>query len=255
MRRIGLTFVALVSAAALGGCGSSSSGGGGEANTQPASTTAAGDFDKAAAQQQANAALLTLDDLPDGWTSNPADTRNDGDEEVQAALADCVGVDASIFADEGPDKAKAQSDDFISPDSGAAGEFSEEVDVESADRAADDFEVVTSDKLTGCLETVFGNFLKEKFAEDPRTKDAEIGDVAAERSDIPSYGDESIGIQITVPFSVSGTEARAVIDMVFIRVGNAVAQLQFNNTFKPFDAATAATITEKAVEKLSQAAA
>ncbi len=256
MRRIGLTLAALLSATALAGCGSSSSGGGDDTagSTQPASTAAAGSFDKVAAAQQAQGALLTLDDLPSGWTSNPSDASSDDDQEVQGELADCIGVDASIFADDAPDKAKAESDDFISPNNGADGEFSEEIDVESPDRVASDFEVVNSDKLTGCLESVFGKFLKEKFAEDPQTKDAKIGDVTAEREDIPTYGDESVGIEITVPFTVAGTSASAVIDMVFVRVGNAVAQLQFNNTFKPFDTQTAASFTSKAADKLSQAA-
>jgi hypothetical protein len=255
MRRIGLTIVALLSALALSACGSSSSGGGDDTDTQPASSANPGDFDKTAAQQQAEAAVLTLDDLPDGWTSTPADESDSDDAEVQGRLADCIGVDASIFAESGPDKAEAKSDEFASPNNGATGNFSEDVTVESDERVTKDFEVVNSEKLTGCLETVFGTFLKEKFVEDPRTKDAEIGDVSAERSDLPAYGDESVGVEVTVPFSIAGTDAKVVIDMVFIRVGNAVAQLSFENTFAPFDSATAATIMEKATEKLSQAAA
>jgi hypothetical protein len=255
MRQIGLALAALVSAAALGACGGSSSGGSGDANTQPASTASSGDFDKAAAQQQAQAALLTVDDLPDGWTSTPSDDSDEDNQEVQGQLADCVGVDASIFADDGPDKAMAQSDEFASPENGRTGSFTEEVDVESSDRVAKDFEVVNSDKLTGCLETVFGAFLKQKFAEDPQTKDAQVGDVTAERGGIPTYGDESVGIEITVPFSIAGTDAKVIIDMVFVRVGNAVAELSFQNTFQAFPTQAAAAITAKAAEKLSRAAA
>lgn len=255
MRRIGLTFAALVSATALAACGSSSSGGGDDDNssTQPTSSSAAG-FDKTAATTTANAALMTLSDLPDGWTENPSDTSESDDEAVFGKLADCLGVDASIFEKEGPDKVHVESSDFQSPNDGAAGSVSESIDVETDSRIADDFEVVNSDKLPGCFESVYSDFLKQKFAEDPQTKAATIGDVTATRGDLPTFGDESTGISIKVPFSIAGTDAEVDIDVVFIRVGNIAAQLSFENTFKPFDTATAASITSKAVDKLKAAA-
>jgi len=257
MRRIGLSLAALIAASVLSACGGSSSGGddtSSSGNTQPASTAAAGDFDKTAATSTANAARLTLDDLPEGWTAEPSDASDADDDAVNGQLASCLGVDASFFAKSGPDKVVVRSDDFSSPNDGATGNVSESVNVETADRMASDFAVINSPKLAGCLETVYGAFLKQKFAEDPQTKDAKVGNVTATRSDIPSYGDESTGIEIRVPFSIGTTNAEVDLDMIFIRVGNLGAQLLFENTFKPFDTATAASITGKAAAKLSQAA-
>jgi len=256
MRRIGLSLAALVSASAIAACGSSSSGGGNTTagNTQPAATSSSGSFDKTAAQQTAQSAVLTLDDLPAGWTSKPSQDSQADDDAVNAQLASCLGVSASFFAKDGPDKVEVKSEDFESPNNGASGSVSENVDVETADRIANDFSVVNSSKLPGCLSTVYGSFLKQKFAEDPQTKAATVGKVTVTRGKIPTYGDQSAGIEIKVPFSIATTNAEVDIDMVFVRVGNTAAQLVFENTFKPFDTQTAASITSKAAAKLGGAA-
>ncbi|HVV75459.1 MAG TPA: hypothetical protein VHC43_05435 [Mycobacteriales bacterium] len=258
MPRIGLTLAALVSASAIAACGSSSSGGTTTTtNTQPASTSSSsssGSFDKTAAQAQAQSALLTLKDLPAGWTENPSQDSQADDAAVNAQLASCLGVSASIFAKSGPDKVEVNSSDFESPNNGSSGSVSENIDIESADRIDQDFAVVNSSKLPGCLQSVYSSFLKKKFAQDPQTKQAKIGTVTATRTNIPSYGDESAGLEIKVPFTISTTKAEVDLDMIFIRVGNTAAQLLFENTFKPFDTATAASITTKAADKLSAAA-
>jgi hypothetical protein len=253
-----MSLAALIAASALSACGGSSSAGDDtnpSGGTQPAATTAAGGFDKVAATRTAKAALLTLDDLPDGWTAEPSDASDADDEAVNSQLADCLGVDADFFAGSGPDKVEVKSDDFSSPNDGASGGVSQSVNVETTERMTNDFSVINSPKLTGCLETVYGAFLKQEFAEDPQTKGAEVGDVTATRSNIPTYGDESTGIAIKVPFSIGTTDAEVDLDMIFVRVGNVGAQLVFENTFKPFDTETAAGITSKAAAKLSQAAA
>lgn len=255
MQRIGLTLTALVSAAAMAACSSSSSGGGTPAGSnQPStsSTAASGSFDKTAAQATAQAALLTAADFPDGWTASPSQESKADDATINQGLANCFGVPASIFASSGPEKVEASSD-YSSPNNGATGQVSEHVDVETSDEITKEFAVVNSSKLASCMETVYQPFLKQKFAQDPQTKDAKIGTVTAVRANLPSYGDQSAGVEITVPITIGAASVKAVIDLIFVRVGNLSAQLSFESTGQAFDTATAASITSKATAKLSAA--
>lgn len=256
MRRIGMTLAALVSASAIAACGGSSSGGGDNpaGNTQPSSTAAAGNFDKTAATASANAALLTAHDLP-GWTAKPADDSTADDDAVNGQLASCLGVDASFFAKDAPDKVEVKSDDFSNSTGGAELNLSESVNVETTARMTSDFTVINSPKLTGCLESVYGAFLKQKFAEDPQTKSATVGDVQAARGKYTTFGDESTEITLKVPFTIANTDAAVYISMVFMRVGSAGAQLVFEQTSQPVDSATLNEVATKAAGKLSQAAA
>ncbi len=257
MRRIGLTLAALVTASTLAACGSSSSGGSTTTPTTGATTPAAspGAFDKTSATATAHSATLTLSDMPSGWTQSPNQDTPKDDQVVNSGLASCLGVPASIFANHGPNKVEVSSPDFNSPSQGAASStVSEHVDVETTGEVTQEFAVVNSPKLAGCMQSVYGPFLKQKFASDPQTKAAKLGTITAVRASIPSYGDESAGIEITVPFSIAGTNAKVVIDLVFVRVGNLAAQLSFEGVLQPFDTATAATITQKATAKLTAAA-
>src|SRR5262245_3057457 len=57
-------------------------------------------------QAAAEAMLLTLADFPSGWEEVPADEEDDGNDELTADLADCLGVDP---AELDPDNPKATS--------------------------------------------------------------------------------------------------------------------------------------------------
>jgi hypothetical protein len=254
MRRIGLFLGALVSASALAACGSGSSGGSKPSTGGSSSPGASAAFDKTAAQAKARSAVLTLSDMPAGWTQSPSSNSAADDAAVNSALARCLGVPASIFAKQGPDKVEVDSQDFASPNNGASGSVSETVDVETTSEITQEFTVVSSPKLVGCMRSVYSPFLKQKFAQDAQTKNAKIGTISAVRATIPSYGDQSAGIELTVPFSIAGHNAKVVIDFVFVRVGDLAAMLSFENVFKPFDSATAASITQKATAKLTAAA-
>jgi hypothetical protein len=245
-----------MTASGLAACSSSSSGG---ANTPPTTGTSTppastSGFDKTAAQAKAQAAVLSLSDLPAGWTQTPSKESASDDAVINSGLSTCLGVPASIFANSGPNKVEVASPDFSSPNSGADGSVSEHVDAETTSEITQEFAVVNSAKLAGCMQSVYGPFLKQKFAQDPQTKAAKIGTVTATRGNIPKYGDESAGVEITVPFTIGTTNAKVVIDLIFVRVGTLSAQLSFENTFKSFDTATAASITQKATQKLTAAA-
>lgn len=200
----------------------------------------------------AQAALLTTADFPAGWTSSPSQEAAADDATINRGLAACFGVPTAIFASSGPEKVEA-SRDYSSPNGGATGQVSEHVDVETSAEITREFAVVNSTKLASCMESVYQPFLKHKFAQDPQTKKAKIGKVTAVRGSIPSYGDQSAGVEITVPITISGASVKAVIDLIFVRVGNLAAQLSFESTGQAFDPTTAADITGKAAAKLSSA--
>lgn len=198
--------------------------------------------------------MLTLNDLPAGWTSTPNQDSAADDAALFGKLASCLQVSPTIFAKSGPGKVEVSSPDFASPNNGATGGVSENVDVETPAGIAAEFAAVHSSKLTGCMQTVYTSFLRQKFAQDPSTKGVTIGTVTAVRGHIPTYGDESDGVEITVPLSAGTTNTSEIIDLIFIRVGNISANISFQNTGGAFDTATAASITSKAAAKLTAAA-
>lgn len=254
MRRIGLISCALASSALLAACGGSSSGGdsGSPSTTAPTTSSSSGStFDKAAATQAATDALLTLDDLPDGWTSKPSD--NSDDKQLDANLANCLGVPVDSFGDPGANGADADTPDF-SPPGNSEATVSETVDVAASDLIDQRFSIVKSSKLPDCFDSVMGEYLKAQLAKDPSTRTATLGTPTTKALDFAKVGEETVAYGVTIPFEIQGQQASVYIDLVFIRSSDTTGiEMFYSNVLSPVDQDQAESIAQTAFSKVSAA--
>jgi hypothetical protein len=82
---------------------------------------------------------------------------------------------------------------------------------------------------------------------------AEAGELETSRVSIEPLGDEREAARFTVPISSEGIEVDLVIDVVFVRVGRAIALLTVADAFNVFDEDLKAELTSKMVRSLSSA--
>ena len=161
-------------------------------------------------------------------------------------------VSPTLFGNGSTDSVSVDSPDF-SPPGGSNTSVSESVHVGTTAKADAEFSLFTSPRLTGCLDSVFGTFLKQSFAKDPSTRSAKLGTPTTKRIDFTSFGDETDAFSFSIPFEVQGQHVTVYIDFVFIRHANSGVQLSFFNISSPFDLATAEGLASKAFDKLTAA--
>ena len=209
--------------------------------------TATGGTESASGVPQA--ALITLDDLPAGWTTGPADNSSAAGDAFAAKIANCLHVDPAVLGGSSSSGAKADSPNFKSPDDQTAG-TSETVSVESNDRLDAGFAVFRSPRLAECFDSLMKPYLESAFAKDATLSAATVGDPKTERLDFPKLGDDALAIRESVPISVASQTISIYVDFVYIRDGNAVAELSYQRAMEPFDSSTEQSIARTAFDKL-----
>jgi len=254
---IGLAAVVAMFAAGCGGGGDDDRTGSTTRATS-ADTTTRGDDDTgddprsedelADDQSAAEAALPTLDDFPEGWSSKPADDESDAGDD---ALADCLGLtDEERAATIDSEDPKGTSPTFVAPDES-------EVDVEvtltaSASVASDDIHLLTGDDLPDC----FAEALETSLQEGGDMPDGvEFGDVTVEDQAAGDVGDEAASLRVTLPLTADGEQHQAIVDTYLIRVGRAGIQTTFTSLDEPFTAEDAATVNQLVADRLGSSAA
>jgi hypothetical protein len=181
------------------------------------------------AQTRAGAVVLMLSDFPAGWRAGSAD---ETDEDAEEDFRRCVGVDLSALTIIG----EVDSDSFAM---GSSTEVGSSVAVfESEQMARDAFEARAAaferERADRCLAELIG---------DPEDEDLEFGELelGAVSFRPPEGVDDAGAWQLVLPVrGVSGTEsegvsAAAYVDIVTLRVGDTVAELQAGDVLSPFD--------------------
>ncbi|WP_067435205.1 hypothetical protein [Nocardioides jensenii] len=190
-------------------------------------------------QAIADAAVLTIDDMPSGWQAEPSDDESESQEQAQK-LAECVGVDLSDV--ENDQNAEADSDDLKSPE-GVTISTSVEV---ASDEAwmTNAFEVQGGSEFRTCL----ADFLQDQFADEEG--DAVYGEVRNYPMVFPTYGDDTAAFRLSVPVTTQADGLVVVMDFVMARVGRASVVLTAVSTKGPVPATELAGYLRLSVERL-----
>lgn len=219
-------------------------------DTAPADTTVAEtsvpetagqdvDADTAAAE----AALITLADLPEGWTeAAPAADASTLDDR----LAECIGVDAEAptSADAG-----ASSGAFASPEGTLL--LTQDIDVYAVDRDARTVVAFTAEPgVPACIATAYGDLVVEELG-GSLADGASFGTPTAARLQVGSAGDATQAIRVVVPVTGDPAVTEVTIDHVVVRSGRALASLTFESQagatpVETIDAVTGAVATRLA---------
>lgn len=220
---------------------------------QPASSTSpsGSPFPLGAAKAAAGEALLTIEDMPPGWSTSKDDSTDDDSGQFEEQLGKCLHAPPSLFSDDGTDRTHQDSLDFDSPDGNTT--ISESVSVGTLANQKQGFSILRQDNAMDCLTTTFDAYAKDQFAknDDPALKDATLGDVQVGQLSAGRFGDDSLAMRATIPVSASGISITVYVDIIYVRSQNAVANLTFEGVGTPVDPQTSAQFTRLATKKLT----
>ena len=241
-RRYSHLVTALVLAVALGACGSDDS-----AADDPRT-----EAQLAADREAAAKAVLVLDDFPDGWTSEPFEEDPDDPNapDVEAEMAECLGVDESEFDDS---LVNVDSDTFLLDAAEVDSDVSMAPTLAEADR---EVEVLTRPEARGCFEAGFEKAFTygiEHPAEgDEVSEGLELGEITFRDLSFDDVGQDSRAFRVSVPLTTPEGEATLYFDLVFIRVGRALGSISFLD-FAPFDQGVATDLARAMASRMPTA--
>jgi hypothetical protein len=239
MRRIGLL---LALACALASCSGGSSGGSTKAAPASTPTQTGSAFPTEAATTAARAALLTVNDFPSGWATSEATPK---DVKSQTLLATCLHIPVELVTGDGPGIVVEQSPDFNSPDGDSS--VSDAVLVSSGENLDTLFAGLRSPNFPDCAR----QDVDQGFKDDPSALDgATLGRLDVGQISFPSIGDDLEAIRVHVPVSKDGASVDVYLDLVFVRSGNAVADLEFDSEFDTFPTSDEQRTARLAVQRI-----
>lgn len=169
--------------------------------------------DPAADLQVAKGAVLTKADLPASFDASPYNSSNSLPDSAKLDFANCMNTKLSIFSDS-PGEQKVNSDDFDDSNSQGQTEIQNEVDVyPKKSTVNDDYNVLTKDAATGCLQKLFTTAIQAAQTQSTDTTDPgsgpTFGTVTVAKLNVSGVGDHVIGFR-----DRPGQRARSVRDRV-----------------------------------------
>lgn len=215
------------------GCGGDDKGSSSEPSTSPSatSTSAAPSASASGSDSGDDAAIaaainLKVDALGAGWTAAPAEPEEAAlNQTVEAAVYTCLGATPTDpLGDDFP------SEDLSADDDTDGATLSSSVDLyASADQAAEDFALITSEKAIGCFRTAFETGLKEELAGSGGT----VSDVTLVRRDALETIPDSVALRISAKLTVQGQTITFVGDAVAFVRGRAGVTVTTTSTGQP----------------------
>jgi hypothetical protein len=191
--------------------------------------------DTAAAQ----AALLVVTDLPEGWSE--AATADDASMEIDARLAECVGVDGS--------EAIAATADFSSPDGSIV--VGQSIDVQATERDARlVIAQLTNPEVPECVAAAYAELGAAALSAGAIAEGATIGEITATRLAVGAAGDATQAIRVVIPVTSGETTAQVTVDQVFVRSGRSLATISFEGRLEATPVETIDEITTVAASRL-----
>jgi hypothetical protein len=183
---------------------------------------------QADAQERAEAVVLQLSDFPDGWRATAPEEQ---DEDARNEFRECLGSDYSQFTIVG----EAASDDFATGSSAEASSdstvFATDAEATAAveERAAE----LESESINECLQ----RFMQEAAEGEVEVRDVETGELSFTA---PPGIDDANAWQIAIAAEgVSGEGAgvsvTTYLDLVLLREGDTVGQVETFDVLSPFD--------------------
>lgn len=196
--------------------------------------------DVAADQAIVDASVLTLKDMPAGWTAQAPD---DEDENVEGKtkIAKCVGLDYDdLYNDTNP---SAESDEFTSPEE-------KEVSVEVGLSATEEwmtnaFEIFSSSKFRECVVSS----LEEDFESEDGV---EVGEISINEMSFNPIGDEVSAFRMTMPLSSDGFDFEVIGDYVVVRIGRGQVVLSTFSLGSPLSVEEAEGFARLSVDRLAK---
>lgn len=201
------------------------------------------DSERQADEASAQAMVLTLDDFPPGWEEGPADDE-EADEELQADLARCLGVDPAAM---NPDNPRATSPAFVSSEDQEVG--SEVAFTPSVEDASRPFDILAADDAPECYAQAAQDAIELNTEREGLPEGVEFGEPTFSRLSYATLGDESLAFRITLPVAARGLDVDLYLDFVVARVGRIGITTTFQSVITPFDEDEAAALVQRSIDR------
>jgi hypothetical protein len=230
--------VVVVAIVALAACSDSNDD---AADTTPAPTTSTEAPTTTAAVNEAElaqSAVLTVDDMPTGWTEAPNES-DERDAENAQRISDCSGLDVELIGDGVLGDTKAKSSEFSSPDQLASVKQTLGLAPDEATASAA-IAAIGDDALPPCYEeTIRTSFEEAAVTTDPAESLPDgmtLTDVSMERIDPPVTitADDVVWYKATATLDFQDQSLDIYLDLVFTRTGRVLSQIEFDGTTQPF---------------------
>ncbi len=206
--------------------------------SEPAAATQDVDADTAAAE----AALLTVADLPEGWTEAAA---GDAVAPLNARLAECVGVDgAEISAAD----AMAAAGPFASPAGDAS--IRQHVGVLATEAEARTVVAFTVEPdVLVCFEGAYAELGADALV-GAAAEGSTFGAPSVTRLQVVPAGDATQAIRVTVPVTGDPAVTQVTVDHVVVRSGRSLATITFANSTDATSVESIDAVTSAVAERL-----
>jgi hypothetical protein len=204
------------------------------ATTEPEEAAQDVDADTAAAE----AALISVATLPEGWTETPRAI--EAAATLDARLAECLGVDGDRIS---AADAAASSARFVSPEGNLV--VVQDVGVHADEREARSVvALLVEPDVPACVEAAYGELATEALG-GTVAAGATFGPATVARLQVGSVGDATQALRVVVPVTGDPSITALTIDHVVVRSGRALSSLTFENRteatpVETIDAVTAA---------------
>ena len=213
-----------------------------ESSVAPTSEPEQAAHDVEADTAAAAAALLTVADLPEGWTEAATD---DATAPLNARLAECVGVDGDEIS---AAAATAAAGPFASPAADASirqhvGVFATEADARPV------VAMTIEPAVPACFEEAYAELAGEALV-GAAAEGSTFGAPSVTRLQISPAGDSTQALRVTVPVTGDPAVTQVTVDHVIVRSGRSVATITFANSTEPTPAESIDAITAVVAERL-----
>ena len=207
----------------------------------------------------AASALLTLDDMPSGWLSSSNTDDDEADEDMVQQIADCGGLDPTLIGDAVLGNTEAESDEFEDPEGAAA--VSQSIGFTSDEATA--IAAITEIRkpaLAGCYEeAIRSSFAEMASGSDPSNtlpSGMTLTAITMEPVDLTGVAepDEAMWYRATAEFDFNGQPLPLYIELLFLREGRVLSQLELQGNGEPFPEDLIDPIVTRAQEKMAEIA-
>jgi hypothetical protein len=168
----------------------------------------------------ATAINLTKADLPASWTSQAADNTDNTPDSSDKKIATCLGLPTT----DTKDVVDVNSDEFAKGQPPQATQVNSEVEVVASLAQASRLQkAFTSDKVEGCLKSVFAEEVKSEAGSTPGLT---FGSPTVSKKSLPSGVDSGFAFDVGVPITVQGATLNVSISIVGFFVKHTEVTLQ-----------------------------
>jgi len=210
---------------------------------------AAGSPAEAADEALAASTLLTVDDFPSGWRTQPVPPdAGELDPAAGAQLARCLGTDSETVDTDFP---HASTPTFVSPAGDAVTVRVTLAPDDGWPRAA--VQHLRQTEAPGCYAQLMEDAIRSSQPVEDAPADVEYGTPTAVVIPYADFGDTTVALRTSLPVSAGGEHINVYVDSVVVRVDRALVSFSFNTQIRPYDRDESERVVQKQVERVSEA--